>query len=464
VIYGVFPMDPTLIYPASILLGAVLNSATRSFELWKAPDRNKTNQNTAYELQLKEFEITHRQRLVEIGQSFEQRREEIAFTEMVRSTYAIHSSTANRRSAKSDENDPFLDGADSTYEKLRGIYCQTGKPIVLIAPFWDDRRPKKVNEEGGFIDFRTALNFRYGKSAWNDLALRHDGYFKRPLYNTDWDISYILGSLPDLPIILVHGVIQGVHGSEQHVQRIHPTITFWNLLPDKQENYLNLQLEFFPFDPPLENAKEVGKYSLQLQDLVGDYISKLIGISSTAYYLYRDGTRPDLTKFEEKGSPELAILTHQMSSLYDLLCEREPDKSNYYQTERKTMLDRHGISEQAVDEEIMKNMEYENNHSSPAEIRCWFAQQLKEMAKTLDKAEDTVPSGSLDLSDIINSLQDKSSKLEEGIFKFLIIGDFNRGKSSILNVFLGKENLLPVGATATTAFPIYVKFGHLKRL
>jgi hypothetical protein len=464
VIYGVLPMDPTLIYPASILLGAVLNSATRSFELWKAPDRNKTNQNIAYELRLKEFDITHRQRLLEMEKSFGQRREEIAFAEMVRSTYAIHASTAIRRSAKSDENDPFLDGAGSTYEKLGEIYRQTGKPIVLIAPFWDTVRTKKANDEGGFVDFRTALNFRYGKASWNDLALKHDGYFKRPLYNTDRDINYILDSLPDLPIILVHGTIQGVHGSAQHVQRIHPTITFWNLLPDKQENYLNLQLEFFTFDPPLENTKEFAKYSHQLQDLVGDYISKLIGISSTAYYLYRDGTCPDLTKFEGKGSLELEILTYQMSSLYNLLCEREPDKSNHYQMERKIMLERHGISEQAIDEEIMKNMEYENNHSSPAEIRCWFAQQLKEMAKTLDKAKSTVSSGSLDLTDVVNSLEDKSSKLEEGTFKFLIIGDFNRGKSTILNVFLGKENLLPVGPTATTAFPIYVKFGQAERV
>ena len=461
-IYGVIPMDPTLIYPASILLGAVLNSATRSFELWKAPDRNKANQNTAHELRLEEFEITHRQRLLEIKRSSEQRRGEIAFAEMVRSTYAINASTAIRRNAKSDENDPFLDGADSTYEKLGQIYRQTGKPIVLIAPFWDTARPKKANDEGGFVDFRAALNFRYGKAAWNDLALKNDGYFKRPLYNTDRDITYILDSLPDIPVILVYGTIQGVQGTAQHIQRIHPTITFWNLLPGNQGDYLNLQLQFFPFDPPLESTKEFAEYSLKLQDLVGDYISKLIGISSTAYYLYRDATRPDLTRFEEKGSLELEILTYEMSSLYDLLCEKEPDKSNHYQIERKTMLERHGISEQAVDEEIMKNNE--NNHSSPAEIRCWFAQQLKEMAKTLGKAEDTVPSGSLDLNDVVNSLEDKSSKLEEGIFKFLIIGGFNRGKSSILNILLGKENLLPVGSTATTAFPIYVKFGQSERV
>jgi len=114
-------MDPTLIYPASILLGAVLNSATRSFELWKAPDRNKANQNIAHEQRLKEFEITHRQRLLEMERSSGQRRGEIAFAEMVRSTYAINASTAIRRNAKSDENDPFLDGADSTYEKLGQI-------------------------------------------------------------------------------------------------------------------------------------------------------------------------------------------------------------------------------------------------------------------------------------------------------------------------------------------------------
>jgi tRNA U34 5-carboxymethylaminomethyl modifying GTPase MnmE/TrmE len=430
----------------------------------KLQKETKLTKNTAYELRLKEFEVAHHQRLTEIERSSGQRREEIAFAEVLRSTYAIQTSTAIRRSAKSDENDPFVDGADSTYEQLKEIYLKTGKPIVLIAPFWDTARPKKVNDEGGFVDFRTALNSRYGKAAWNDLASKCDGYLKRPLYNTHRDISYILGSLPDLPIILVSGEIQGIHGPTQHFQRIHPTITFWNLIPDRQENYLDLQIDFFPYNSPLENTKEIANYSLKLQDLVGDYLSKLIGISSTAYYLYRDGIRPDLTKFEEKGSPELEILTLQMSSLYDLLCEREPDKSNYYQMERKTMLDRHGVSGKAIEEEIMKNMEYENNHSSPAEIRFWFAQKLKEMAKTLDDAKGAVSSDSLNLNGVISSLEEKSSDLEKGIFKFLIIGDYNRGKSSILNILLGNENLLPVGPTATTAFPIYVKFGQTEKV
>jgi predicted GTPase len=40
----------------------------------------------------------------------------------------------------------------------------------------------------------------------------------------------------------------------------------------------------------------------------------------------------------------------------------------------------------------------------------------------------------------------------------MILGDFNRGKSTILNVLLGKE-LLPMGVTPTTSIPTHILYG-----
>ncbi|NEP10757.1 MAG: hypothetical protein F6K14_11180 [Symploca sp. SIO2C1] len=45
----------------------------------------------------------------------------------------------------------------------------------------------------------------------------------------------------------------------------------------------------------------------------------------------------------------------------------------------------------------------------------------------------------------------------------MIVGDFNRGKSTILNVLLGQE-LMSMRVTATTAIPIFVKYGEEEKV
>lgn len=100
-------------------------------------------------------------------------------------------------------------------------------------------------------------------------------------------------------------------------------------------------------------------------------------------------------------------------------------------------------------------------------IRLWFSGNLEEMANLILKSEETAieegASGKLSISAFANNLQNMARKLESGKFRFLIIGDFNRGKSTILNA-LFKQKLLPMGATATTAIPTFVKYGHQKEV
>ena len=77
----------------------------------------------------------------------------------------------------------------------------------------------------------------------------------------------------------------------------------------------------------------------------------------------------------------------------------------------------------------------------------------------------TVPgaAGQLELSAFRKYLLDKIDELKNGKFRFLIIGDFNRGKSTILNAFFEKS-LLPMGVTATTAIPTFVKYGEQEKV
>jgi len=70
---------------------------------------------------------------------------------------------------------------------------------------------------------------------------------------------------------------------------------------------------------------------------------------------------------------------------------------------------------------------------------------------------------SLGLKFHIETLQRERDKLQSRVFRFLVIGDKNRGKSTILNVLLGEE-LLPEGAVATTAIPTFIRYGKKNKM
>jgi GTPase SAR1 family protein len=101
------------------------------------------------------------------------------------------------------------------------------------------------------------------------------------------------------------------------------------------------------------------------------------------------------------------------------------------------------------------------------EIRPWFAEELGKMRQIIAQSEKQATkegaSGELALSALINNLDEEIEELKTGKFRFLIIGDFNRGKSTILNAFFEQE-LLPMGVTATTAIPTFVKYGEEEKV
>ena len=96
-------------------------------------------------------------------------------------------------------------------------------------------------------------------------------------------------------------------------------------------------------------------------------------------------------------------------------------------------------------------------------LRPLFAEYLEKMANIIDQSEEQATqkgaSGSLALSSSLENLNQEAERLKNGKFRFLIIGDFNRGKSSILNAFFEKE-MLQIGATATTSIPTFIKYGE----
>lgn len=92
------------------------------------------------------------------------------------------------------------------------------------------------------------------------------------------------------------------------------------------------------------------------------------------------------------------------------------------------------------------------------EARYQFVEFLSRMVLMLTDVE-----GKLGLESQINDLNQKRKALETGVFRFLVLGDFNRGKSTILNVLLGQE-ILPIGLTPTTALPTFVRYRSQEKI
>ncbi|WP_237397164.1 dynamin family protein [Okeania sp. KiyG1] len=335
----------------------------------------------------------------------------------------------------------------------------------MVSPFWDDTKPKDKNEQGGYVDFRASFNTSY---SWHNLASKQDGYFKRPLYQTDRDINYIYSVLSDVPIILVHGTIQGVHSAQQFVQRIHPHITFWNLLPEQQDSYTSLNLRFFPLELPVGKPdnpdiyRQMGEYSLNLQDTVSKYLAKGIGLLSSFYHLYRFETRPNLQQFELESEEELEILSLQVNEIYDFLAQKNSNKANYYKLEKSVLSLERNLDEIKGKKKLAPKGNSKLNLEATEVYCCWFAERLDKIATTIIEFEQQ--EGVINCQSLVATLQESINKLLDiGNLRILIIGDFNRGKSTILNALLGK-NLLPTGVTAATAIPTFVKYGKQEKV
>ena len=107
------------------------------------------------------------------------------------------------------------------------------------------------------------------------------------------------------------------------------------------------------------------------------------------------------------------------------------------------------------------------NLVSATNIYKYFIDQIEDIISILIQSDNRADleyySGSLGIDNYINTLNREKDKLQSKVFRFLVIGDKNRGKSTIINVLLGEE-LLPEGAVATTAIPTFIKYGNKKKM
>ncbi|ELS03605.1 dynamin family protein [Xenococcus sp. PCC 7305] len=107
------------------------------------------------------------------------------------------------------------------------------------------------------------------------------------------------------------------------------------------------------------------------------------------------------------------------------------------------------------------------NLVSATNVYKHFVDKIEDVIGILIQAESQADieyySGALGIENYIETLKRERDKLKSKVFRFLVIGDKNRGKSTIINVLLGEE-LLPEGAVATTAIPTLIRYGKKQKM
>lgn len=100
-----------------------------------------------------------------------------------------------------------------------------------------------------------------------------------------------------------------------------------------------------------------------------------------------------------------------------------------------------------------------------AEKRQEFAGYLRETSKIIESAEGegANKSGQLFLEREIQDLQITGENLQTGRFRLMVLGDMKHGKSTLLNVLLGKQ-LLPSAVNPCTAILTIIRYGKQERV
>jgi ribosome biogenesis GTPase A len=85
------------------------------------------------------------------------------------------------------------------------------------------------------------------------------------------------------------------------------------------------------------------------------------------------------------------------------------------------------------------------------------------LATLLEKTTDTVAELGPAFDHYRRKLSDLNDRFSEGRFHLAVLGQFKRGKSTLLNALTG-EPILPVGVVPLTAVPTFIQFGNSPKI
>ncbi len=111
------------------------------------------------------------------------------------------------------------------------------------------------------------------------------------------------------------------------------------------------------------------------------------------------------------------------------------------------------------------NSSFFNDLEHIAQVQSSVAHQLHRITKLITdtKNKSAKKSISLGLKREIKEIERKIIDLRQGVFRFLVVGDVKRGKSTFINALIG-ENILPSNVTPCTAILTVLRHGLQKKV
>jgi len=98
-----------------------------------------------------------------------------------------------------------------------------------------------------------------------------------------------------------------------------------------------------------------------------------------------------------------------------------------------------------------------------AAVSTPFHNNRPSLVAVLGKAADAVSEIGPEFVRYGRMLSDLSNRFSEGRFHLAVLGQFKRGKSTLLNALIG-EPILPVGVVPLTAAPTFIQFGEAPKI
>jgi len=92
-----------------------------------------------------------------------------------------------------------------------------------------------------------------------------------------------------------------------------------------------------------------------------------------------------------------------------------------------------------------------------------FRNDCTPLAAMLEKTADTASKIGPEFIHYGSKLNDLSNRFSKGRFHLAVLGQFKRGKSTLLNALMG-EPILPVGVVPLTAVPTFIQFGEDQKI
>jgi hypothetical protein len=215
-----------------------------------------------------------------------------------------------KRDARLLENAPYDYDQDHLANIVEQATQNAVKPALLIAPFFSDEL-SITEADNGPPTFSVGIRRSWMTCPWSSDVAMLGGLLTRPLRKTDLDVLIIREALHALPVILVHGEIQGRN-------RVWCSITAWNMAPPYSGQAININLPPLPFpEANMHNRQR----RIEFEDGLGWAVAVTAGLLAEWFHLTKTGRSPTLHRQLAKEAISMREVGPSLAAAYDVAIE-----------------------------------------------------------------------------------------------------------------------------------------------